>query len=215
MKRIILLLVSCFLIFAATGQQLFEGRITYEFKISGEGTEAYSMFLPTSMTIDALKGNSNIELQGGFTASVGRYFSNISKNKIYRVVDDEETVYESDMTETSTSNQTIVKLDETATIAGLVCQKYSITQTVDEISSVSYAWVNSDFYMSTTTNGNSGLGGLLNTVGLPGLCLKVESITEGITVTITANNISFEKPSKNLFKIPKKYKVVPETLIDM
>jgi len=211
MKKMILLVVSSFLIFAATGQQLFEGKITYEFKLLGEGTEAYSMFMPTSMTIDALKGNSNVELQGGFTAGVGRYFTNVKKNKTYRVVDDEETVYESVIEETSASNQTIVKLDETATIAGLVCQKYAVTQMVNGNSSISYVWVNLDYYMTSGTNGNGGLGGLLSINGLNGLCLQVESVTEGITVIITASDISFEKPSKNLFKIPKKYKVLPET----
>lgn len=210
MKKMILFVVASFLIFAATAQQLFEGKITYEFSLSGEGSEAFSMFMPTSMTIDALKGNSNVELQGGFTAGVGRYFTNVKKNKTYRVVDDEETVYESTIEETSPSNQTIVKLDETATIAGFVCQKYVITQIVDGNTSISYVWVNSDFYMTNGTNGSGGLGGLITIDGLSGLCLKVESFTEGITVSITATELSFEKPSKNLFKIPKKYKVLPE-----
>lgn len=210
MKKFVLVLVSIFLIFAASGQKLFEGKITYEFTLSGEGTEAYSMFLPTSMTIDALKGNSNIELQGGFTAGIGRSFTDVKKNKTYRVVDEEETVYESDITDASTLNQTFVRLDETATIAGFVCQKYAITQIVDGISTVSNVWINTDFYMTNSTNGNSGLGGLLTINGLTGLCLKVESITEGISISITASDISFEKPSKNLFKIPKKYKVLPE-----
>lgn len=210
MKKMILFVVASFLIFAATAQQLFEGKITYEFSLSGEGSEAFSMFMPTSMTIDALKGNSNVELQGGFTAGVGRYFTNVKKNKTYRVVDDEETVYESTIEETSPSNQTIVKLDETATIAGFVCQKYVITQIVDGNTSISYVWVNSDFYMTNATNGSGGLGGLITIDGLSGLCLKVESFTEGITVSITATDVSFEKPSKNLFKIPKKYKVLPE-----
>lgn len=210
MKKMILFVVASFLIFAATAQQLFEGKITYEFSLSGEGSEAFSMFMPTSMTIDALKGNSNVELQGGFTAGVGRYFTNVKKNKTYRVVDDEETVYESTIEETSPSNQTIVKLDETATIAGFVCQKYVITQIVDGNTSISYVWVNSDFYMTNGTNGSGGLGGLITIDGLSGLCLKVESFTEGITVSITATDVSFEKPSKNLFKIPKKYKVLPE-----
>jgi hypothetical protein len=215
MKRMILFVVSCFMIFAATGQQLFEGKITYEFSLLGEGTEAYSMFMPTSMTIDALKGNSNVELQGGFTAGIGRNFTNIKKNKTYRVVDEEETVYESTIEETSPTNQTIVKLNETATIAGFICEKYAITQIVDGNSSISYVWVNTDFYMTATTNRNGGLGGLLAINGVPGLCLKVESVSEGITVSITATDVSFEKPSKNLFKLPKKYKVVPETSIGM
>lgn len=210
MKRFVLVLVSIFLIFAASGQKLFEGKITYEFTLSGEGTEAYSMFLPTSMTIDALKGNSNIELHGGFTAGIGRSFTDVKKNKTYRVVDEEETVYESEITDASTLNQTFVKLDESASIAGFVCQKYAITQIVDGISTVSNVWINTDFYMTNSTNGNSGLGGLLTISGLTGICLKVESITEGIMVSITASDISFEKPSKNLFKIPKKYKVLPE-----
>lgn len=210
MKKMILFVIASFLIFAATAQQLFEGKITYEFSLSGEGSEAFSMFMPTSMTIDALKGNSNVELQGGFTAGVGRYFTNVKKNKTYRVVDDEETVYESTIEETTPSNQTIVKLDETATIAGFICQKYVITQIVDGNTSISYVWVNSDFYMTNATNGSGGLGGLITIDGLSGLCLKVESFSEGITVSITATEVSFEKPSKNLFKIPKKYKVLPE-----
>lgn len=210
MKKFVLVLVSIFLIFAATGQQLFEGRITYEFNLSGEGSEAFSMFMPTSMTIDALKGNSNVEFQGGFTAGIGRNFTNIKKNKTYRVVDEEETVYESVIEESSPSDQTIVKLDETATIAGFVCQKYAITQIVDGNTSVSYAWVHTDFYMTPATNRNGGLGGLLAINGVPGLCLKVESVSEGITVSLTATHVSFERPSKNLFKIPKKYKVLPE-----
>jgi hypothetical protein len=211
MKRFLLLIVSCFLLLTASSQQLFEGTVTYEFKLTGEGTEAYSMFMPTGMTIDALKGNTSIELQGGFTSGVGRYFSNISKNKMYRVVDSEETVYESEITETENPNQTVVKLDETATISGLVCHKYAINQINDGVLTVSYAWINTDYYFSEANTGNSGVGGIINTTGIQGLCLKVESETEGITVSITASDISFEKPSKNLFKIPKKYKVLPET----
>ncbi len=206
-----LLFVSCFLIFAAMGQQLFEGKITYELKLSGEGSEAFSMLMPTSMTIDALKGNSNVELQGGLTDGVGRHFTNVKKNKSYRVVYDEETVYETDIEEKSPSNQTIVKLDETATIAGFVCQKYAITQLADGNSSINYVWVTSAYYLTSGTNGNGGVGGLLTINGLSGLCLKVESVSEGMTVSITATDVSFEKPSKNLFKIPKKYTVLPET----
>jgi hypothetical protein len=66
--------------------------------------------------------------------------------------------------------------------------------------------------MTAATNRNGGLGGLLAINGVPGLCLKVESVSEGITVSLTATDVSFQKPSKNLFKIPKKYKVVPETI---
>jgi hypothetical protein len=211
MKRSLLLIVACFLLLTASSQQLFEGRVTYEFKLTGEGTEAYSMFMPTGMTIDALKGNTSVELQGGIVSGVGRYFSNISKNKMYRVVDSEETVYESEITATENPNQTVVKLDETATISGLVCHKYAINQINDGVLSVSYAWINTDYYFSESNTGNSGAGGIINTTGIQGLCLKVESETEGITVIITASVVSFEKPSKNLFKIPKKYQVVQES----
>jgi hypothetical protein len=216
MKKISLLIGALF--FSATialGQAAFQGTIKYDFKMMGEGIEAYQAMLPTGMEITVLKTDVISEIKGGMAAmAMGRTITKTKTGISYMIKDSEETIYVMDpekMKKDEDPNEpktepVVTKEDETITIAGYDCQKYKVVNQTPQGESTAYLWTTDKFAIPKSAKSTgSGMSGMLDTKGVPGTPLKIMTSQMGMTVTITANEVSTKAPSKALFKLPKGY----------
>lgn len=212
MKKLLLPLLFLLVVPFAMAQKKFEGRITYSFSLEGEGAESMAAFMPRTMSIDVLKSESSIVMSGGLMdLMLGRVFTVSKKNKSYMIKDNEKVAYEMSMDQnTPTSeNNTITKEDETIIIQGYTCQKYKVVSTGPEGESISYVWTTQELVLPQTMSNKSAASSMLSGKGTPGTPLKVMTSQGGMTITVTATQISKNKPSKDLFKIPKGYSIEP------
>lgn len=216
MKKALLSLLCLILMgTAAMAQKTFEGQITYSFSFEGEGFETMAALMPTAMTIDILKNETSVEMQGGLMSSmIGRVFSISKKNKSYMIKDGEKVAYEISMENAAKPSEvsSATKEDEVLDIQGYACQKYKVVSKTADGESVSYVWTTDKLMMPTMNGSNGSMAGMLASKGAPGTPLKVMVIQNGLTVVLTVTKISTTKPSKNLFKIPKGYSIEPMKL---
>ena len=200
---------------SAFAQTPFQGTIKYDFNMTGEGIEAYQAMLPTGMEITVLKTDVISEIKGGMAAmAMGRTITKTKTGISYMIKDSEETIYvmdpakmkkdgDEDATET---DPVVTKEDEVLTIAGYECQKYTVVSQTPQGESTAYLWTTDKFSIPKSSKGaNSGMSGMLDAKGVPGTPLKIMTSQMGMTVTITANEVSTKAPSKTLFKMPKGY----------
>jgi hypothetical protein len=202
MKKTALLLL-CFI--AATNlfaQKVFEGKLTYSFKIVGEGVEAYESMMPTSMEIYSGKKGMMVKMNGGMLAAMmGEIVS--TPKEAYMLKHDEKTAYLMKDDEDSKNSPQVVKEDEVAEIQGFKCQKYKVTKTTAKGEQTAYIWVNSDYKFPVT----GGKGGAENMAvpGVPGIAMKTMTSEAGMTVVLTATEFTTGKQDKKYFTIPKGY----------
>lgn len=204
------LLLSVGSIFA---QAPFQGTMKYDFKFMGEGIEAYEAMLPTGMEINVLKTDVLTEIKGGMVAMMmGRTLSKTKKGLSYMIKDSEETIYVMDPKKMKNDEEkdaevepVITKEDEVITISGYECQKYSVVQGEN----TAYVWSTDKFVMPKSKGGEApsggGMSGMINMKGISGTPLKIMTTQMGMTVTITASEISTTAPDKSMFKLPKGY----------
>jgi hypothetical protein len=199
----------------AFAQDSFQGTMKYDFSFQGEGIEAYQAMLPTGMEISVLKTDVLMEVKGGMAAmAMGRTLSKTKTGVSYMIKDSEETIYVMDPAKAkkdedpneAKAEPVVTKEDETLTIAGFECQKYKVVSGGPQGENVAYVWVTDKYKLpkSEVSSGN-GMTGMLDIKGLPGMPLKVVTTQMGMTVSITANEISTKLPDKKLFKLPKGY----------
>ena len=214
MKKISLLFWALLLTVGMTfAQTPFQGTMKYDFKFMGEGIEAYEAMLPTGMEINVLKQDVLTEIKGGMVAMMmGRTLSKAKKGISYMIKDSEETIYvmvpkkmKKDDDGEEEVEPEITKEDETITIAGYECQKYKVVQG----ESTTYVWATDKFAMPKSpegaASGGGGMGGMISMKGLQGTPLKIMTVQQGMTVTITASDINMTAPAKSMFKLPKGY----------
>lgn len=203
MKQLLLLFI-CFL--ATTNlfaQKVLEGKLTYSFKIMGEGVEAYESMMPTSMEIYSSKKGMMVKMNGGMLAAMmGEIVS--TPKEAYMLKHDEETAYLMKDDEASKDNDAqVVKEDEVAEIQGFKCQKYKVIKTTAKGEQTAYIWINSDYKFPVT----GGKGGAENMAvpGVPGIAMKTMTSEAGMTVVLTATEFKTGKQHKKYFTIPKGY----------
>ena len=207
---IVMTLVTAGVIFA----QGFNGKISYSFKIEGEGVEQFEAMMPTGMTMTYLKQSMIMEMEGGMMAMMmGRMMFDGKKGKGYMIKDSEETIYVmenpgGDKGEEEAEGPTINKTDETMEIAGYTCTKYEIVQEGPMGEQTGYAWATEDIQPTKPKKGGSmsmgGMGGM-NMKGLPGMPLKMEMAAGPMQIVIEAKEVDTNTPDKKLFKLPKGY----------
>ena len=126
---LLVLFALCLLSFNLSAQKPFEGIITYEVKIEGEGAEAYQSFMPNEFKYYFKNLSVKLVMSGGFSAMLGEYIIDGEKGMSYLVKHDEQSYSilkdESPSKEAVTSNF----LGETTSINGYECKKYESVST--------------------------------------------------------------------------------------
>jgi Domain of unknown function (DUF4412) len=217
MKKIFTVIWAALLLSSTTfAQGTFQGTMKYEFNFMGEGIESYQAMLPTGMEMKVLKTDVLLEVQGGMAAmAMGRTLAKTKTGITYMIKDSEETIYVMDPSkdkkdEEPAADPVVTKEDEVITIAGYECQKYTVVSQSPQGESTSYVWVTEKFSIPKAAQGSgSGMSGMLDIKGVKGTPLKVMTTQMGMTVTITAKEISTTAPDKKLFKLPKGYAKEP------
>lgn len=197
-------------------QALFQGTLTYEMKLEGEGMEAMQGMMPNAINISVLKGNTSLEYEGGmFAAMMGRMVTNGKKGLTYMIKDSEEMIYVMDPKamggeEGEPVAPQIIEEDEVLEIAGYSCKKYSIVQNTPMGEQTSYVWATDKFKMPSSEGAGGAMGGgMVNVKGLPGMPLKVKVEQGPMTIVLLAKSVNTTLPNKSLFKLPKGYKQEP------
>lgn len=206
---IILVMTSSF----TFAQSLFQGTIKYDFVFTGEGVEDNQAFLPTRMNISVLKSDVLTEVVGGMF-DMGRTLTKTKTGISYLIKDSEQMIYVIDPAKMNVE-ETVTELDpqvtkenETLTLAGYQCEKYSVVTTTDGVETIAFVWVTNKIQIpkSATDDSEVGMSGMLNMKGVPGTPLKTMTSELGVVLIITATDVSTSKPDKNIFKLPKGYK---------
>lgn len=217
MKKFSFALVAAVLMALGTyAQTSFQGTIKYDFKFMGEGIEAYEAMLPTGMDMKVYKTDILVEVQGGMAAmAMGRTLSKTKTGISYMIKDSEETIYvmdpaaKKDEEPAEPSKPVVTKEDEVITVAGYECQKYKVVANTPQGESTTYVWVTDKFVIPKSENSGGGMSGMLDVEGLNGTPLKVMTTQMGMTVNLTASEVSTTVPDKKLFKLPKGYAKEP------
>lgn len=215
MKKLFSLLFAVLLTSSVMfAQDTFQGSITYDFKMMGEGVEQMEAFMPTSTEIHVRDMDIMLKMNGGMMEMMmGRIVVMGKKGETYMIKDSEQKAYfmeaEDDQKEMAEKMApTITKEDEVITIQGYECTKYKVEVENPKGGTITqYIWATDKFKFPKMEGGLSSMGtGGLNIEGLKGTPLKIMSSQMGFTTVMTATNVSTSSPDKDLFKIPKGYK---------
>lgn len=204
MRKIIIAVLAIILVAPVFGQKVQEAKITYEFKMTGEGVEQMEAFMPTSMEVAAGKSGSMVKINGGMLGSMMGAVVAI-KSGTYMIKHDEQTIYEmeDDKEDEEEVKPVVEKLEEVIEILGYKCQKYKVTTPGAAGDVVTFVWVTEDIQFPKVKGMSQGV----QFAGLPGIALKTMASQMGITTVLTATEISTDKLDKDLFKLPKGYEM--------
>lgn len=198
----------------AFAQDSFEGKIIYSIKVLGENADQMAAFMPENYEF-AFKGtNLKFKMNGGMTAAMmGDFIVDGAKETAYMVKHNEQTAYLMPTEEEGETAETpapkVTKEDETITIAGYECQKYSVVADMGNgQETTQYMWVTKDIKVEKPKNSKkmSG-GGSLFTEGIEGFPLKVMSETMGMTMIMTATTVDESTIDISEFAIPDNYEI--------
>lgn len=202
MKKSVLLFICLIATTGLFAQKVFEGHINYSFKFMGEGVDAYTALMPTSMDLFSSKKAMLVKMNGGMMESTMGETMSTSKGS-YMIKHSEKTIYtfkaDADSKE---ETPTVVKEDEVLTINGMNCQKYKVTRDSPMGEQTSYAWINSDYTLPVM--GAKGAESMA-IPGVPGIVLKTMVSQGPITIVLTASEFKTGKQDKKYFTIPKGY----------
>lgn len=206
-----LLFATCFLVvFFSNAQKPFEGKITYDITLSGEGAEMMSAFMFNSYEYYFSDNKVRLSMGGGMAFMFGDFIVNDATKKSYMIMDEEETAYdmsnmEDEEVEDTLNLPEIIKLDGTEKIMGYTCSKYKMTVVDDSTTMVMYYWVSKD--LSPGSRKKVGTTNSLYVDGIEGFPLKIVSEFDGIVMTQVVTEISKEKLDDSLFEVPAGYEV--------
>ncbi len=182
-------------------QKVFEGHISYSFKISGEGVEMYESMMPNSMDLYSSKKAMMINMKGGMMEGMMGDIVSTPKES-FMIKHSEKTAYLFKSDEVKDENPRVVKEDEQISINGLICQKYKVTKNTVQGEQTAYIWLNSDYILPAI--GSKGAENM-SVPGIPGIAMKTMTSTGGLTVALTVSEFSKGKQDKKYFSIPKGY----------
>lgn len=210
-KNHFIILFSAFCLLALNGfsQKPFEGIITYNVSISGDGAEAVQAFMPTEFKYYFKNSSVKLVMSGGFSAMLGEYLIDGNKGISYLVKHEEKSysVLKDESNAKSTENSNF--LGETLFIEGYECKKYeSVTTNENGEKTTSYLWttdkISIKFSKKESMNSNMQMLFGSSNKGFP---LKVVSENQGFNLTLTATSIDKRKLSKKEFQVPKNYQL--------
>lgn len=202
MKKIFLVLL-CFIITTNLfAQKVFEGHISYTFKLMGDGVAMFESMMPTSMELYSSKKGILIKANGGMMeAMMGDVLSTPKESCMIKHNEKTAYIYKNDDTKKNDAPK-VVKEDEVITINGMSCQKYKVTRTTAQGEQTTYAWLNSEYKLPVMTG--KGTENMM-VPGVPGIALKTMTSTGGVTIVLTADEFKTGKQDKKYFTVPKGY----------
>jgi len=201
MKKLSLFFVCLTATTSLFAQKVFEGHISYSFKIIGEGVEAYESMMPTSMDIYSSKKAIMVKMNGGMMETMMGEIVSTPKES-FMIKHSEKTTYIIKEEAAKDENPKVVKEGEIITICGLSCQKYKVTKTTTQGEQTSYVWINTDYKFPVT--GGKGAENM-GVPGVSGIAMKTMSSQAGMTVVLTATEFKTGKQDKKYFTVPKGY----------
>jgi hypothetical protein len=218
-KTILLLLISLFSLSAVHAQKTLIGTVDYSYKIKGEGAEQMAGMMPSKMIIKYGENGLTMEMQGGMmAASMGKTVVNGETSEAFMVKESEKTIYlmgeaEINAAADLASDPDIKEFDETKTILGYECKKYTQSVDVQGNSMTQTLWVTKELsppdYKGDVFKSMSMQGGL--SFDLEGFPMLVEVDMPGMPMTLEleVTNIDFGKISKKEFEKPKGFEEKP------
>lgn len=215
MKKISLSLLVLFLLaFSAQAQQNFMGKIRYSVKLTGEGADQMSAFMPTSYNYYIGDKMLKFTMDGGLTAAMmGEMVVHAETEKAYMVKHAEQVAYEITSDEDAKDEEgpkpTVTKMDEVIDIEGYKCQKYKLETEMEGETATQYMWVTDKIRLDNMGGKNMKSGGELFVEGIEGFPLKIESETMGMTMTMTAVEVLEKAYDDQEFEIPDNYEIKP------
>lgn len=212
MKRVIVLIAIVFVTATLYAQKPFSGKIEFAISMTGEGADQLAAFMPNSYQYFIDGSNVLFRMEGGLTAAMmGDVVINNNTGESYMLKHGEKTAYkigDDEDGEDIVKDIKVTKMDEKIEIQGYKCQKYKVTA-ADGVTQ--YVWTTTEINIKkprSKVNSQIG-GGNLFMEGLEGFPLKMMTSVPGtgMTMVMTADKISAEKPDKNMFIIPDSYEI--------
>ncbi|HAE12805.1 MAG TPA: hypothetical protein DCG24_01160 [Bacteroidetes bacterium] len=199
MQRIVLFACLSLWLSSVTMAQRFEGSVTYEINYIQvpEDMAAYKSMLPNSMTMYFLGEQARMEQS--VMGSLQVVVSNVKDNSGFVLTDFMGMKIAMPIEPTLNNTEDDVQYeytDESKEIAGYACKKAIVTMEGMEPSVIYYTKEISGYHQDYT--------------GLDGYPLQYEISQDGMVFTVTANNVSKEKPDAQLFIIPDDYSVMTQ-----
>lgn len=195
----------CLLSLQSFSQKAFEGIITYQVSITGEGAEGMQAFMPTEFKYFLKNRSVKLVMSGGFSSMLGEYIIDGDKGISYLIKPEEKTysILNEDSQSKSVSNSEF--MNETVTIAGYECKKYeSVTTDANGEKTTSYVWSTDKITIKPPKNKvlDSNVQLLFGSIE-KGFPLKVVTSNLGFVLTLTASSVENKKLSKKEFQVPK------------
>lgn len=198
-----LIVLSAFFFTLQIAAQQFEGEITFSINYIEVPAELQGMesMLPTAMNYFFSGDNMAIKQNTAFgtqtivmnnAANTGYVLMDMMGQKIALKVDDSQT-------EEETSGPEFTKTSETKEIAGYNCTKYLVK--TDEIG---------DTEVWTTNELKANMGSKNPMKNVEGFPLEYVSEKEGMTMRLTATNVTKKELDNSMFDIPTDFTVMTE-----
>jgi hypothetical protein len=215
MKKLSMLGLLLFAVLFVSAQKPFEGTISYESTISGEGSEMMAGMMPNSYLIQFLGKDCRAEMKGGMmTGFFGPFIFKGDKGETYMIKDNEKVAYKLDIDANKSAGEkkpVITDMKESKKILGYNCSHYRMiiedksgNQTVD-------VWSTKD--LKVLIPAGSPATESLFYQGIDGISLLIEATipyqTSELKMSFKATTLKEEKPDASLFVIPSTYEVKP------
>lgn len=209
----LLLLIGSFSLLSA--QKTFEGTITYSYDVQGENAEMMKAMMPQKMLVVYGKQSMITQMEGGMMAAMmGRIVVNTENEEVFIVKDDEKTVYmmkKDDLNDAEKPDvQKVEKLEGKKEILGYKCEQYQLSTKQGEQEMSQIVWVTKDLKAPEfKIPGIQQMSNMILGDQAPGFPLQVEISMPGMNakMIMTASDLDFTKPGKDLFVRPKDYEV--------
>lgn len=214
-------LLSTFLLILAFGSSVyaqngFEGQITFNVKLMGEGADQMAAFMPSAYNYVFKGGDLKFWMEGGMTAAMmGEIVVLGGEGKAYMVKHDEKTAYLMPGSEDDDAGNDqdieVEKLDSTKKILGYSCRKFKITQKAEGgEDAVQYFWTTPDIRFDRNSSTDQHAGGMF-VEGVEGFPLMVISTMDmggnKMTSVMTVTKIDERSVSADEVSVPGDYEV--------
>jgi Domain of unknown function (DUF4412) len=213
MKKTIKMLLLILMLGTGVNAQTFQGKVDFVFKVTGENAAMAEAMMPTALHITVGKTAVLTEMEGGMMAAMmGKILVDTKKGETWIINDAEETAYllKEDKDKEEAPEPAVTKEDETITMFGYECQKYKLEAEAGMgMTMTQYIWATDKIIVPKGPEGSSGGPSMLGAVQskeIKGMPLKTMVSIMGMTMTMSATEVSTTPPSKATFKIPKGYK---------
>jgi len=217
------LAIMCLLVLGqvtVNAQKTMRGTVEYTYTVQGDESGMMAGMLPERMVVVYGDDAMLTYMEGGMMASMmGKII--VNNGESYIIKDDSKTIYE--MSEEDMKNAEEQQKEQmgkaekiegqTKDIKGYPCQLYEVEVNQNGQTAKQKIWVTEKLKAPEIQgSGASAMNqGLMSNMNVPGFPMEVEvDIPQAnMTMVLSVNEISMEKPDPAMFKKPKDYEVKP------